>query len=795
MSGFRSVLAGPATNRRVEGERGFSLIALAGVVALLVALLTASLLSGVRASGTTSSISTNPSLSVYSQQWQPWGPQDLGTSTSTISSQGCALTASAMLLRAYGINTNPGALNQWLISHSGYVDQDLLVWGAVASFAQAQGVSVSYTGWQSDNLSLIDNSLQAGNPVIAQVTLDGGMHFVLITGLGPDGTLWINDPWTGDHTTFQARYGDPATQIQSIRLYSGTPVAQPQLTAMSAGGAETISAPLGGLGTEAAGTGVLALPYTTPTSNWYNGTPATVGSWSDQQISFTAPATLNSGFVIVETAAGEPNYWFPYTVTGTAPVTVSSLSPSSGSGAGGTAVTIYGTGFQPPAAVSFGGTPATSVNVVSATEVQAISPAGAGSQQVQVGDWMGTSPSSTGDLFSYPLPTPPGAMTGLTPARICDTRAGNPSGLSGSATQCDGKTMSANNPLDVQVTGLGGVPATGVGAVVLNVTVTNPSSSGYLTVYPAGQPPPVASNLDFAKGQTVANLVETGVGSGGQVAVVTGGASADVVIDVAGYSAPATVSGLGLYQPLGPTRICDTRSAQPSNQCTGKTMGTNSTMSVQVTGLAGVPSGATAVALNVTATDTTQASFLTVFPAGAPPVASNLNWAAGATSGNLVIATLNPTGGLSVYNAQGSADIVIDVMGYYTAAGGTGTEFSPLPAPTRICDTRGSQPTNQCTGKTLAANSTLSVQVSGLDGVPANAKAVVVNVTATDTTAASYLTVYPSGSVPGTSNVNWTQAETVPNLVVATVSASGGFVVYNASGSADVVIDVLGWYS
>ena len=171
-----------------------------------------------------------PVVPVYGQQWGPWGPQDLGTSSSTISADGCALTASAMLLEAYGVNTNPGALNQWLIAHSGYVDQNLLVWGAVAQYAAAQGVQVSYTGWEGYNLSAIDTSLAAGNPVIAQVTLDGNMHFVLITGTGPAGALWINDPWYGDHTTFQSRYGNPATGIQSIRLYSGTPVAADQLS-------------------------------------------------------------------------------------------------------------------------------------------------------------------------------------------------------------------------------------------------------------------------------------------------------------------------------------------------------------------------------------------------------------------------------------------------------------------------------------------------------------------------------------------------------------------------------------
>jgi len=746
---------------------------------------------------TTAQAVTGPALPLYGQQWQPWGPENLGTSNVSIAGYGCALTAASMLLRTYGVNTNPGALNQWLIANGGYVYQNLLVWGAVARAAQAAGVSVSYVGWQSNSLSAIDGSLAAGNPVIAQVSLDGNMHFVLITGTGPDGTLWINDPWFADHTTFQSRYGNPATQIQSIRLYSGTPVASPQLSAMSAGGAEMISAPAGGLGTATGGAQVLTVPYTTSTTNWASGTPTTVGSWSDQALSFTAPAPLTAGSVVIETAAGSPNYWFPFTVTGVPAVTVTAVSPGSGPSVGGATVTIHGTGFQLPVAVQFGSLAALAVTLVSPTELQAVSPSGSGTEAVQVSDWMGTSQTTVADLFSYPVSEPPGVFIGLTPARICDTRGGNPSALVGAAAQCDGRTLLPGAPLGVNVEGIGGVPASGVSAVVLNVTVTNPSSGGYVTVYPAGQPPPLASNLDFAAGQTVANLTEVGLGAQGQIAVATGATSTDLVIDVTGYVAAPPTPGTGLYNGLPPTRICDTRTGTgPINQCTGRTMGGDSTLAVQVAGLAGVPASATGVALNVTATDTAAPSYLTVFPSGTPPTASNLNWTPGQTVANLVIATLNSTGGITFYNDAGSVDVVVDVVGYYTGSGGTGSQFNALSTPTRICDTRtGSGTTDQCTGSTMGPGATLAVQVAGLGGVPTGAISVVLNVTATDTTAPSYLTVFPSGPTPLASSLNWTAGQTVPNLVTANLNSTGGITLYNDAGSVDVVVDVMGWYS
>ena len=398
----------------------------------------------------------------------------------------------------------------------------------------------------------------------------------------------------------------------------------------------------------------------------------------------------------------------------------------------------------------------------------------------------------TGTVFAVADGT---AYTPITPTRVCDTRAGNPSALSGAAAQCDGKTLHAGLPLEVTVAGLAGVPASGVSAVILNVTVTDPSSSGFLTVYPAGQAAPLTSNLNFTKGETVANSVEVGLGSAGQIAIVTNATTTDVVVDVEGYVASTALFGTGLYNALTPARICDTRTGT-SNQCTGKTMGPDTTMTVHVAGLAGVPASAEAVALNVTVTDTTgSGGYLTVYPGGSRPMTSNLNWTAGQTVANLVVTALNSSGEVTIYNHSGSADVVVDVLGYYSGAGGTGSQFIPETTPTRICDTRvGSKPTNQCTGKTMSAGGTMTVQVSGLAGVPMGATAVAVNVTVTNTTAASYLTIFPSGTRPLTSNLNWEAGATVSNLVIATLSATGEITIYNHAGTTDVVLDVMGWY-
>ena len=127
-------------------------------------------------------------------------------------------------------------------------------------------------------------------------------------------------------------------------------------------------------------------------------------------------------------------------------------------------------------------------------------------------------------------------------------------------------------------------------------------------------------------------------------------------------ASPAAAVAVGLpYNPLTPTRICDTRAEQTgvvaANQCnhngTGTgTLGAAGTLTITVPSL---PAGATAAVLNVTVTNTTAASYLTAWPTGATqPLVSNLNWVAGETVPNRVIVPVG-TGGQVSPPMDGSA--------------------------------------------------------------------------------------------------------------------------------------------
>lgn len=490
--------------------------------------------------------------------------------------------------------------------------------------------------------------------------------------------------------------------------------------------------------------------------------------------------------------------------------TLTSVSPASGPANGGTSVTLTGTNLANAAYVLFGGKDATGVVDVSPTEVSATTPPGvAGSSvPVQVITPGGTSPSSPAPSFTYsPAPPAPPAYYPLaSPTRICDTRAGNPSGLSGAAlTNCEGKALSAGSPLSIQVSGLGGVPSD-ASAVMANLTAIDPSSPGSLVAYPGAAQPPTASTIRFGTASNTAGLTEVGLSSSGAIEVATSVSSVQLAVDVEGYVAPEGSSrgpsSGALYEALpSPSRICDTRSGNPSNlsgeaaQCEGNTLSPNTPLQVQVSGLAGIPSGATAVVVNLTAIAPAEGGYLSAYPAGSSvPTASNVNFTRGQIVANRAVVTLSSSGAIDLVS-DASLNVAVDVSGYFTASGATGSGFHPLADPVRVCDTRPTSAANPCSAKAPGPGGVLGVTLTGVAGVPSDASAVVVELSAIDPTSGGYLSVYPAGSSrPVVSELNFTPGVDVTNLVIATLPTSGVIDVYNYSGTTQVTVDVLGWY-
>jgi hypothetical protein len=120
-----------------------------------------------------------------------------------------------------------------------------------------------------------------------------------------------------------------------------------------------------------------------------------------------------------------------------------------------------------------------------------------------------------------------------------------------------------------------------------------------------------------------------------------------------------------IFEPLAPARILDTRFG-PSPLPVGTKLATGVTLDLAVTGNGGVAADATAVVINVTVTEASATSHLTVWPTGeAKPNASNLNFVAGQAVPNLVIVKLGAGGKISIANNTGQTHVIGDVNGYF----------------------------------------------------------------------------------------------------------------------------------
>jgi surface antigen len=250
----------------------------------------------------------------------------------------------------------------------------------------------------------------------------------------------------------------------------------------------------------------------------------------------------------------------------------------------------------------------------------------------------------------------PGTMGTVRPTRVLDTRIG---------TGAPAIAIAPAASVTVAFGGVAGVPSTGVAAVMMTLTVTDPKASGYITAYAAGSGMPLASNLNFATGQTVANLALVPVGTNGKVTFYNGSQGTIALLaDVAGYIVTGKAAAVGSIGIVSPTRVLDTRNAVGAP---ASALGSNATVNVQLTGVGQIPtSGISAVIANVTATDPSSNGYVTAFPQGgvAPPV-SNLNYIKGSTVPDLAIVLLGPAGKFALFNGStGTVQLVADIAGY-----------------------------------------------------------------------------------------------------------------------------------
>jgi len=403
-------------------------------------------------------------------------------------------------------------------------------------------------------------------------------------------------------------------------------------------------------------------------------------------------------------------------------------------------------------------------------------------------------------LQFYPLPKP---------IRLFDTRAAIP-GFP--ACQYLGQSLVANGELvrNAHLTCDASVIPANAAAIVGTATVINPANNGYITLWPDGQQRPPVSNLNFTTGQSVANAITVGLSAAGDFRIYSP-ASTDLVVDVTGYYAPPSASGL-YYHPLPkPIRLFDTRSPIPGFPACEYlsqplTAGSELVKQARIScdGLT-IPADAMAVVGNATAVSPSGSGFITMWQNGiARPIVSNLSYATGQIVPDAFTIALGVDGQFRVYSAA-NTNFIVDVTGYYSPSAsdvnGNGLLYSPLPKPIRLFDTRAAIPgfpACEYLNQPLSANSELvksGYTNCGGVTIPTTAQAIVGNATVVSPAGNGFITLWPDGQTrPPVSNLNFVSDQTVPNAFTVGLSGTGGFRVYSFATS-HFIVDLTGYFA
>lgn len=360
----------------------------------------------------------------------------------------------------------------------------------------------------------------------------------------------------------------------------------------------------------------------------------------------------------------------------------------------------------------------------------------------------------------------------ITPCRAADTRSGQ-----GTTGNFGPPTLNANTTRELPMfSSRCNIPATAQ-AYSLNVTAVPHEPLGYLTLWPAGQAQPLVSTLNSFHGGIVANAAIVPAGTGGAIRLFVTN-KADVIVDINGYFEAA--AGLSFYA-LDPCRSADTRG-------NGGAVTGARTFPLPSLGCC-VPGSAGAYSLNVTAVPVGGLGYLTAWPAGqTQPFVSTLNSPDGSVVANAAMVPAGTGGAVNVFVTD-PADTILDINGYFAAAGAAGElRFRPL-VPCRAVDTR------EASGApALAGGAKRDFTIAGKCGVPAAAKALSMNVTVVPNGPLGYLSLWPAGKPqPLVSTLNSFQGRVVANAALTPLGANGAVSVF-VTNQTHVILDVNGYF-
>ncbi|MGW1059796.1 hypothetical protein [Micromonospora rubida] len=335
------------------------------------------------------------------------------------------------------------------------------------------------------------------------------------------------------------------------------------------------------------------------------------------------------------------------------------------------------------------------------------------------------------------------------------------------------------------VLGVGGIPSSGVSAVLVRLLAPGGTGNTYLQAYPDGTTPNGISMVNIPPGEQISNTAVVRPGGNGRIAVRNFTGNSHIIATAQGYFRSAAGGGGGGFVPVAQDKLVDTRDGTGTALAKIPAQGART---VTLTG-AVIPTTATAVLANVVAVNVTAPGWLGVTPAGGgEPTHSALNFEATGHHSHVVSLPLSAAGQVTFTNRSGGAvDLIVAPYGYITGSTGAGAGFRYLPA-TRLYNG----------ASAIAAGSVVDVQVAGRLGMPTRGVAgVVLSVIAVTPTAAGGIKVWPTGAAePNVSQVHARASRDTAGLVIVRPGSNGHVRLKNTmGGTVRLIVDIQGYFT
>jgi hypothetical protein len=342
-----------------------------------------------------------------------------------------------------------------------------------------------------------------------------------------------------------------------------------------------------------------------------------------------------------------------------------------------------------------------------------------------------------------------------------------------------GAKMQAGATASINAVNVGGVPATGVSAVLIRVTSTQATASTWLAAYPHGTTRPTASTVNVGPNETLGNTAVVRPGTNGQITIYNAYGATHVVVDVQGYFTTSTGSANGGFVPLTQKRALDTTKTT--------IIPAGGTRVVDLAATGGVPAGASAAVVELTVpSSATATGWFTATPTGAAAsTVGVVNYEDRINSATGAVLPLTTDGRVTFTNkGTAPAHLLVDMFGYFTKTATSGAGLRPVTA--------------RLHGALLGANATIDVQVGGTNGLPTRGIAgAVLSLEAGGGTSYGALRAWSTGGTePGVAHTQYNATTHHRASVVIRPGTDGKVRIKNYGTAATYVyVDIEGWFS